>query len=134
MTKMKWEKGGLKTPIARARGLGSAKEGVKHWMAQRFTAILNIPLTIWFVYQIFNAGFDVHGMIPVWMNSPVNSGLLILFTISIFYHAMLGVQVVIEDYVHNEFLKIILIVLQKGGLMLGATISIFSILHLAHGF
>ena len=104
MTKMKWEKGGLKTPIARARGLGSAKEGVKHWMAQRFTAILNIPLTIWFVYQIFNAGFDVHGMIPVWMNSPVNSGLLILFTISIFYHAMLGVQVVIEDYVHNEFL------------------------------
>ncbi len=96
---------GLRTPLGRAIGLGSAREGVSHWWWQRVTSVLLIPLSLWFVFSLASlVGADYQTVVD-WMRSPIEAALLIMFLISTFYHAQLGVQVVIEDYVHTEWLK-----------------------------
>jgi succinate dehydrogenase / fumarate reductase, membrane anchor subunit len=96
----------LHSPLAKARGLGSARAGVGHWTHQRLTAISNLLLVLWFVFSavaLAGAGYEeVRG----WLASPVAATLMILLVISTFYHARLGVQVVIEDYVHHEGIKL----------------------------
>lgn len=95
----------LRSPLGRARGLGSAKEGVTHWWTQRLTAIALVPLTIWFVISVIgNVGADYESM-RAWLGTPINATLLILLLVAVFHHAQLGVQVVIEDYVHDHAIK-----------------------------
>ncbi len=97
----------LRSPLGRVKGLGAAREGVAHWWSQRLTAIALVPLTIWFVASLVAlVGADFFTM-REWMGSPVAAGLLILFLIAGFYHAALGLQVVIEDYIHHEGVKIV---------------------------
>ncbi len=97
----------LRSPLGRVKGLGAAREGVAHWWSQRLTAIALVPLTIWFVASLVAlVGADYFTM-REWMGSPVAAGLLILFLIAGFYHAALGLQVVIEDYIHHEGVKIV---------------------------
>src|SRR6185503_10251151 len=92
----------LKSELARARGLGSAKEGVQHWWMQRLTALALIPLGLWLVASLVcNAGAD-HAAIVRWLGSPVTLGALGLTLLAAFYHAVLGLQVVIEDYIHAK--------------------------------
>lgn len=101
----------LRSPIARARGLGSAKEGVSHWWMQRLTAIALIPLGIWLVASLVCfAGAD-HAQIAQWLTAPFTLGALALTILVAFYHAILGLQVVIEDYVHGKAAKFALIIL-----------------------
>lgn len=98
-----------RTPLAKARGLGSAKSGTTHWWMQRVTAVALIPLTFWlvlFLQQLFHASYPE---IQQWLISPVNFTLLLAWAIASFYHAALGLQVVIEDYLHPEWLKIVLV-------------------------
>lgn len=96
---------GLRTPLGRAMGLGPAKEGVTHWWWQRVTSVLLIPLSLWFVFSLASlVGADYQTVVG-WMRSPIITALLIMFVISTFYHAQLGIQVVIEDYIHTEWLK-----------------------------
>ena len=103
----------LRTPLGRVRGLGSAKEGTHHWWAQRLTAVALIPLSLWLVYSVVcMTTLDYIAAIG-WLQSPITSSLLTLFVITLFYHAQLGMQVVIEDYVTSEILKITSIVLMK---------------------
>ena len=91
----------LRSPMARASGLGSAKEGVNHWWMARVSAIALVPLTLWFVASIIaHIGSDYASFI-VWMRTPLINELMILFLITLFYHTALGLQVVIEDYVHS---------------------------------
>jgi succinate dehydrogenase / fumarate reductase membrane anchor subunit len=86
-------------------GLGPAKEGVTHWWWQRVTSVLLIPLSLWFVFSLASlVGADYQTVVD-WMRSPIITALLIMFVISTFYHAQLGIQVVIEDYIHTEWLK-----------------------------
>jgi succinate dehydrogenase membrane anchor subunit len=93
---------GVQSPIARVRGLGAAREGVGHWTRQRLTAISNLVLVLWFVFSaVALAGAGYHE-VRAWLASPISASLMILLVISIVYHARLGVQVVIEDYVHHE--------------------------------
>lgn len=128
---MKWEDSGMKAPLARARGLGSAKDGVHHWFMQRVTAIANIPLMLWLVYSLADlrgAGFVEFSS---WLSEPVNAILMILAVISIFYHAMLGTQVVTEDYIHNEGFKMVKLIGQKLFFFALAVACIFSILKIA---
>jgi succinate dehydrogenase / fumarate reductase membrane anchor subunit len=97
---------GVQSPIARVRGLGPAREGVNHWIRQRLTAISNIVLVLWFVFSAMALAGAGYEEVRAWLASPVPASLMILLVISTFYHARLGVQVVIEDYVHHEGAKI----------------------------
>jgi len=101
----------LRSPIARARGLGSAKEGVAHWWAQRMTALALIPLGIWFVASVVCLAGADHAAITQWLSAPFTLGALALTLFAAFYHAALGLQVVIEDYIHGKVAKHALIIL-----------------------
>ncbi|KAF3978166.1 MAG: succinate dehydrogenase, hydrophobic membrane anchor protein [Methylococcales symbiont of Iophon sp. n. MRB-2018] len=103
----------LQTPLAKVRGLGSAKAGTHHFWMQRITAISLIPLSFWmvsFTRQLLTAS---HSEMVVWLAAPVDTSIAIAWIIAAFYHAALGLQVVIEDYVHSEWLKITSIWLMK---------------------
>ena len=129
--KMKWEKNGLKSPLARARGLGSAHEGADHWMAQRMTALANLPLVIWFVYSFIKMHDASHAEFTSWLAEPLNAILSILFVISTFYHAVLGSQVVVEDYIHTEWFKTLKLIGNKLFFTGLGIACIFSILKIA---
>ncbi len=108
----------LKSPLGQVRGLGSAKEGVQHWWAQRITALALIPLGLWFVISIIVMAGASHADMVDWLSSPFSAGIALLVIVATFWHAMLGIQVVIEDYVHHEGLKIASLLVIKGLLLL----------------
>ena len=103
----------LRSPLNRARGLGSAKSGVHHFWMQRLTAVALIPLVIWFAVSLVMLSGTDYGMARSWLSSPFVMVLLILTICVGLYHGQLGMQVVIEDYVHNEGVKLALIVAIK---------------------
>ena len=123
----------LRSPLGQARGLGTAKEGVGHWWAQRLTAVALIPLTIWFVASVAALAGADHQTLRDWVASPLVASILILLIVATFYHAYLGLQVVIEDYVHGEGVKIAGLVVVKGLSILLAVIGIVSVLTLLFG-
>ena len=118
----------LRTPLARVRGLGSAKEGLHHWWALKLTAIALIPLTLWFIYSLVSMTTLDYLAAIGWLQSPMTSTLLILFVFTVFYHAQLGMQVIIEDYVGNEALKITSIILLKFVMLFAGLTGIVAIL------
>ena len=118
----------LRSNIAKARGLGSAKEGVSHWWAQRLTAIALIPLGIWLVASLVCLAGADHAAVAQWLNVPFTLGALALTVITAFYHAALGLQVVIEDYVHGKAAKLTLIILIQFGAFALATAAIIALL------
>ena len=121
---------GLQHPIGRVRGLGSAKSGSHHWWSQRITAIALVPLTLWFVYSALTlAGSDYDAGVK-WLAQPTNGIFMGLLVISTFHHLQLGLQVVIEDYVHHEAVKLTALVIMKLssiGLAVAATFSIIKV-------
>ncbi len=119
-----------KSPLARVLGLGSAKDGAAHWWWQRLTAIALVPLTLWFMFSLATLTSECFGDVRIWIASPVTSTLLIAFVVSLIYHAQLGVQVVIEDYLHHEGMKIGSILVVKFLsviLVISSTISVLRI-------
>jgi len=96
----------LRTPLSRARGLGSAKDGLHHWWVQRLTAVALIPLVVWFAVSLVMLSSADYDAARAWIGSPVVMVLLILTVVIGLHHAQLGMQVVIEDYVHSEGLKL----------------------------
>lgn len=103
----------LRSSLGRARGLGSAKEGVGHWWAQRVTAIALVPLSIWFVVAMISLiGADL-ATFEEWIGMFGNALLMILTVLVLFYHAHLGMQVVIEDYVHGEAPRVATLLIVK---------------------
>ena len=121
----------MRSPLGRAIGLGSAKEGVDHWWLQRLTAIALVPLTVWFVIAVIGlAGADRPAFIE-WIRQPVSAVLMILLLITTFYHSSLGLQVVIEDYVENEATRLTLLIVMKLASIVLAALAIFAVLKLA---
>jgi succinate dehydrogenase / fumarate reductase membrane anchor subunit len=121
----------LKTPRARAEGLGSAKAGAAHFWHQRLTAVILLPLTIWFVYVIARFAGAELGDVRAFFANPLNASLMLIFVLAGLYHMTLGVQVIIEDYIHRESTKLALFVLnQFAGLAL-AVVCTIAILRLA---
>ena len=123
----------LRTPLATARGLGSAHSGVHHWWVQRLTAVALIPLTIWFVWigpGLLAADFD---SARAFVGAPFNALLLAAFVVALFWHAQLGLQVVIEDYVHTRWLEISLQVLVKFAAVLGTLASLLALVRITLG-
>lgn len=103
----------LRTPLSRARGLGSAKDGLHHWWAQRLTAVALIPLVVWFAVSLVMLSGADYATVRAWIGSPFVMVLLLLTIVIGLHHAQLGMQVVIEDYVHNDGAKLALIVLVR---------------------
>ena len=121
----------LRTPLAKVRGLGSAKGGTHHFWLQRLTAIALIPLTVWFALSIASLATADQGAVQAWMQSPLSATLMISFLVAGYWHMKLGLQVVIEDYVHGEAAKITcLIVNNLVSIFLGlaATLSVLKML------
>jgi succinate dehydrogenase / fumarate reductase membrane anchor subunit len=121
----------MRSEISRVRGLGAAKEGVQHWWAQRLTAIALIPLGLWLVASLVcYAGADQAG-IALWLGSPFTLVALLLTVVAAFYHAALGLQVVIEDYVHARAAKLALIIFVQFAAFALAASAIVSLLIVA---
>ncbi|MCB2109117.1 MAG: succinate dehydrogenase, hydrophobic membrane anchor protein [Rhodobacteraceae bacterium] len=123
----------LRSPLGRARGLGSAKEGAHHWWAQRLTAIALIPLTIWFAYSLASLAGGSYADFTAWLSAPINATLMILVVSVAFHHAQLGMQVVFEDYVSSHALRTGTIIAVKFACAAFAALSIVSILVVAFG-
>ncbi len=117
--------------LGKARGLGSAHEGAHHWLSQRVTAISNFFLVTWLVYSIVQLRGATYEEFTGWLAMPLNATLFILFILSTFYHAVLGTQVITEDYVPSHGTRLVtLIVLKLAFAALGVA-SIVSILKVA---
>lgn len=99
----------IRTPLSKAKGLGSAKDGTSHWIMQRVSALALIPLVIWLAFSVITLCISSQNQVQEWFSSATHSLGLILFIITAFYHGFLGIRVVIEDYISNEFKKIFLI-------------------------
>lgn len=123
----------FRTPLARVRGLGSAKSGTGHWWMQRLTAVALVPLSLWFVAALIALTGADQATVVAWLGTPVAAILTSAFIVAVFYHAQLGVQVVVEDYVHVEWLKITAIVVAKLLALLLAGACLFAVLRIALG-
>ncbi|MFI4920330.1 MAG: succinate dehydrogenase, hydrophobic membrane anchor protein [Gammaproteobacteria bacterium] len=123
----------LRNPLATARGLGSAKSGTGHWWAQRVSALALIPLSLWFAVSVLRLVRADYLVIIVWLHGPTTAVLLSLFLAVLLYHAYLGVQVVVEDYVHTEWRKIATLLLIKFACILLAAAGVFTVLRIAFG-
>jgi succinate dehydrogenase / fumarate reductase membrane anchor subunit len=123
----------LVSPLNKALGLGSAKEGAEHWWVQRLSAVALIPLGLWFAVALAGMEDMTYRSVIEFIRHPVNSILLILALITLTYHSQLGVQVVVEDYVHSSTLKVITIVAVSFVHILVAVAGIFAVLKVALG-
>ena len=123
----------LRSALGRARGLGSAREGVGHFFAQRATAIAMIPLALWFVISLITLAHSDYATFKAWVGQPLNATLLLLTVLTGLYHAHLGLGVVIADYVHGETMKFTLMTASVMGFVLLAAAMAVSILKVAVG-
>ena len=122
-----------RSDLARVRGLGSAKEGVHHWWMQRLTAVALVPLAIWFVASLIAHTGASYDAASAWLASPVVFGIMVLLVVITFYHAMLGLQVIIEDYLHHEGAKIAALLLMKFACVALALTALVALLVIAFG-
>ncbi len=123
----------MRTPLSRVRGLGAAKEGTEHFWLQRLSAIALIPLIIWFVVSVASLAGADYAEARLFFDNPVSAILMLLLLIVGFVHLKLGIQVIVEDYIHGEALKISLLILNTlicFGLGLAC---IFAVLKLSFG-
>ena len=120
----------MTSPLKSAKGLGSAKHGLSHWIAQRVTAIALVPLTIWFVSLIaFMKSSNYETAIET-VSNPLNATLFLLLIIATFWHAQLGLQVVIEDYIANKMTRMTLIIITKFIFAIIGVLSVLSVLRI----
>ena len=121
----------MKTPLAQARGLGAAKSGLSHWWHQRLTAIAMVGLVAWMcALVVMLAGADVESAMRL-LSHPLNAAILILFVGVGFWHSALGLQVVLEDYVAHEGIRLTMIIALRMVLILLGAISMLSLLKIA---
>lgn len=125
--------GDLRTPLNRIEGLGSAKSGTGHFWQQRVTAVALVPLSIWFVASALAYVGAEQGAVAAFFAEPVDAILMFLFIVAAVHHMSLGLQVIIEDYIHQEGMKLTLLVLNRFACWgIGATAG-FALLKLAVG-
>lgn len=123
---------GAGTDLGRVRGLGAAKDGVHHWWLQRVTAIANIALMLWFIASLVRLpGLD-HGSVVLWLRQPVAAVPMLLLILSVFWHFRLGVQVMLEDYLHGPSRVLAMLALNFYALAGGAA-AVFAVLKIALG-
>ncbi|MEO0393371.1 MAG: succinate dehydrogenase, hydrophobic membrane anchor protein [Pseudomonadota bacterium] len=121
------------SPLRRARGLGSAQDGTHHWWIQRVTAIALVPLVIWFIMLVVSLGGASYDAATATLSQPLNGILMILLVTGTFYHASLGFQVVLEDYVSHEWGRKLSIIAVNLFCIAGAVACYYSILKIGLG-
>ncbi len=122
------DKPSMRSPLGRAKGLGSSRSGVSHWWMQRLTAMGMVPLVLYCLIGFLCFADASETAARSWIAHPFNSVMLILLLGTGFYHASLGLQVVIEDYISRESRKILILAMMKMMMTAFAAFSIFSVL------
>ena len=121
----------LQTSLARARGLGSAKDGVHHWWLQRVTALALVPLSMWFMATLLRIAKSPDPFrVADWFSSPGNAVAMALLTVALFWHMKLGLQVVIEDYIKHPWMKYSLLLLNTFFCWIAAGMTLLAVLRL----
>jgi succinate dehydrogenase / fumarate reductase membrane anchor subunit len=123
----------LRTPVGRVAGGGAAHHGVQHWWHQRLTALALAPLSVWFVFALLRLPSFDYAVVLGWVRHPGNTVLLALLLAALAYHSLLGVRVVIEDYVHGKALKLGALIVAGFAHALVAAAAILAVLRLGFG-
>ena len=123
---------GSGTDLGRVRGLGSAKEGAHHWWLQRVTAIANIVLVLWFVFSLVRLPALDYSSVLMWLRQPVAAVPMLLLIGAVFWHLRLGMQVLIEDYVHGQS-RVVSMLALNFYVVGGAAAAVFAVLKIALG-
>jgi len=123
----------MRTPLSQVRGLGSAKQGTDHFWKQRLTGLANIPLTLFFVFLVIAMVGAGHAEAAAMIGSPLVAIILLLMVISGLYHMRLGMQTILEDYVHAEGMKIALLILNTFFTIAIGASCIFAVLKISFG-
>ncbi|HEX5378636.1 MAG TPA: succinate dehydrogenase, hydrophobic membrane anchor protein [Phenylobacterium sp.] len=122
-----------RTPLGRARGLGSAKHGASHWISERLSAAALVPLVLWAIFGVLRVAGGDYTTAVTWVSRPLNSVLLVLLTAIAFWHMHAGMRVVVEDYIHKSSSKTALLILNLFVCVLVGALAVFSILKVALG-
>jgi succinate dehydrogenase / fumarate reductase membrane anchor subunit len=123
----------MRSGLGRARGLGSAKSGTAHWFAERVSSVALVPLTLWFILALFSLAGAPRAAVGAWLASPLNAALMLALILITFQHMAMGLQVVMEDYMHEEKPRLLAILAMKGITGILALMSIIAVLKLAIG-
>ena len=119
-----------RSEIKKVKGLGTAKHGFSHWWMQRLSAVLMIPLGLWFFYSLMSMETVSADTVIMWLQQPVQAILMALWVITVVYHGALGMQVIIEDYVHGKAMALTLLVLIKFAMFAMIVATLFSLIKL----
>ena len=122
----------LRSPLSKVKGLGSAKEGTTHFWHQRLTALLLIPLVLWIGFSLAALPVD-HATLIAWIQQPLNTVLLVMLVLSTFYHAQMGLQVIIEDYVSAHARRTLILLISNFLCLLFGVIGVVATLKIAFG-
>ena len=123
----------METPIARVRGLGSARSGARTWWLERLSAVATLVLFVWLVVSLLRLPALDYPTVTGWLRAPAAAVPMLLLIAVTFWHLKMGLQVILEDYVHEEGNKLFLIVLLNFFAIAGAALAIFSVLKIAFG-
>jgi len=123
----------LRTPLGRVLGLGTAREGTEHWLAQRVSAVALLLLGAWFVIAIVMLDGLDHAAAVAFVAAPWNGVLLMLLSVTLAYHSYLGVQVVVEDYVHAPGIKVVSLMLSRFTHLFVAVAAVYAIVRVGIG-
>ncbi len=123
----------MKTPLGSVLGAGTAGEGTGHWWSQRVSAIAMVPLVLWLAYSVLTLASADYAAVVAWLALPINAILFGLFLLTMFYHSYLGLQVVVEDYVHVGWVKLTALIILQFAHVLLAAIGVFAVLRFAVG-
>jgi succinate dehydrogenase / fumarate reductase membrane anchor subunit len=117
--------------LGRVKGLGAARSGVHHWWMERVTSVALIPLTLWFVFSVLGMAGHPQPDIAHWVSHPLVAVLLVALIVTSFHHTQLGLQVVIDDYIHGEGTRLIVLLLMKAAVVLLGLAALLAVVKLA---
>jgi succinate dehydrogenase / fumarate reductase, membrane anchor subunit len=123
----------LRSPLGRVLGLGSARGGSSHWYAQRVTAVALVLLALWLVVSLASLADASYEQVTGWLRWPLNSALALLLVIVSAWHAVLGLQVVVEDYVADKGKRLLVLIAIKFAFVVAAVVGVLAVLRIAFG-